>query len=117
MFNADPKSKADLKAGTLYAIVGASSWVYYGQVKEDKALGFFRRRDRNPAASEEILASDVMATVAISFPSIGRALRSGCWKKLGRFPLHKELQKTRFFCSVAGRHADRHSVGGGQAEP
>ena len=43
-----------------------------------------------------MLSSDVMTTVVVAYPSIRRALRSGRWKKLGRFPLHKELQNTRY---------------------
>ena len=96
MFDADPKAKADLTAGTLYAIAGDSAWIYYGQVTPDKAVGFFRRRDRNLAGPEAVLSSDVMTTVVVAYPSIRRALRSGRWKKLGRFPLHKELQTTRY---------------------
>ena len=95
MFDGDPKARADLTAGTLYAIAGKSGWIYYGQVAQDKAIGFFRRRDPNLAEPEAVLSSNVMTTVGVAYPSIGRALRSGRWKKLGRFPLHKELQKIR----------------------
>jgi len=96
MFDADPKARADLRAGTLYAIAGESAWIYYGQVTLDKAIGFFRRREHNLAGPEGVLSSNVMTTVVVAYPSIGQALRSGRWKKLGRFPLHKELQKIRY---------------------
>ena len=46
MFSPNPKARADLKPGILYALVGEGTWLYYGQVTPDKSVGFFRRRDR-----------------------------------------------------------------------
>lgn len=44
MFDGDPKARADLKPGTLYAVTGEDGWIYYGQVAPNKAIGFFRFR-------------------------------------------------------------------------
>lgn len=91
MFGSDPKAREDLKKGTFYAISGEAGWIYYGQITGDKSVGLLRRRDRQIANPDEVLHSPVMAVVAVSYPSIGRALRAGKWKKLGRFPLHQAL--------------------------
>ncbi len=93
MFGADPKARADLKSGTLYAIAGERRWIYYGQVTPHKDVAFFRRRDRDIADATDILASQIMSRVGVNYPSIGRALRSGMWKKLGRFDLDRDLLK------------------------
>ena len=95
MFEGDPKARADLKAGTLYAVSGDDGWVYYGQVSPDKSVGFFRRRDRQIAEIAEILAQPTMSVVKVAYPSITRALRSGLWKKLGRFDLAHDLEGPR----------------------
>jgi hypothetical protein len=90
MFESDPVARADMKAGTLYAIAGDCGWIYYGQVTADKAIAFFLRRDRAIATAEDITSSPVMAMINVAYPSIGRALRAGIWKKLGRYPLSKQ---------------------------
>ncbi len=95
MFEAHPKARADLKQGTLYALLGEQEWVYYGQVTTDKTIGFFRRRDREVAAIEAIVTSPIMSVVSVVYPSITRALRSGRWQKLGRCELVPDLQKGR----------------------
>jgi hypothetical protein len=95
MFEEDPKARSDFKAGTLYAIWGVADWIYYGQVAVDKSVGFFSRRDRKIVASEDVLASPIMSRVGIDFASVGRALRSGAWKKLGKYPLRDELGSHR----------------------
>ncbi|WP_394729572.1 hypothetical protein [Altererythrobacter sp. GH1-8] len=95
MFKADPMARADLKPGTLYALLGEQEWVYYGQVTSDKKVGFFRRRDREVAAVEAIVTSPIMSVVPDVHPSIGRALRSGRWQKLGRCELVPDLQISR----------------------
>lgn len=38
MLEANPKARAELKPGTLYALLGEQEWVYYGQVTTDKAV-------------------------------------------------------------------------------
>ena len=91
MFSINPKAQADLKSGTLYALVGEGGWIYYGQVTPGKSIGFFRRRDRDVAGNETITASPLMAIIAVGYPSITRALRAGLWMKLGRFAVHQDL--------------------------
>jgi len=95
MFESDPKARADLKPGTLYALCGEGEWIYYGQITPDKSVGFFRRRDCEVAAVADILSSPVMAVVSVAHPSITRALRAGRWSKLGRHELARSLQAAR----------------------
>jgi hypothetical protein len=95
MFEGKPKARADLKSGTLYALIGEQSWIYYGQVTSDKSVGFFYRRDRQAADVEAILSSPVMSVVTVGYPSITRALRSGQWQRLGRFALAPDLRGSR----------------------
>jgi hypothetical protein len=91
VFPKDPRARSDFRAGALYAIWGIGDGIYYGQMAADKSVGFFARRDREIAGSAEVLASPIMSRVTVSFPSIGRALRAGVWKKLGKYPLRDEL--------------------------
>ena len=92
MFAGNPKTRADLKPGTLYALVGEGRWLYYGQVTPDKSVGFFRRRDREIADVQAILSSPIMTVVSVGFPSITRAVRAGSWHKLGRYDLVEALR-------------------------
>lgn len=87
MFKGRPTARADLTPGALYAVCGEAGWIYYGQVTPEKNVGFFSRRDREPAAVDLVLAAPIMAVISVGYPSITRALRSGLWKKLGRFPV------------------------------
>ncbi|WP_294334981.1 hypothetical protein [uncultured Sphingomonas sp.] len=98
MFDPKPTARADLKAGTLYAVAGEGDWIYYGQVTPEKAIGFFRQRDKEPSKPIAVLAAPIMAVISVGYPSITRAIRSGRWQKLGRFPV------------VAGLIAPRPSV-------
>jgi len=93
IFDPQPKARADLRPGTLYAAGGEGDWIYYGQVMPDQRIGFLHRRDRSVAAPEAILAAPVMSQVLIARPSIGRALRNGRWCRLGSFPLHAGLER------------------------
>ncbi len=95
MFERNAKARADLSRGILYAVAGEAAWIYYGQVTPGKRIGFFRRRDRVIANVPDILSSAVMAEVGVGHRSIGAALRSGAWRKLGRFDLHDDLFKAR----------------------
>ena len=95
MFEEKPTARADLTAGTLYAITGSGGWIYYGQITPEKSVGFFRRRDRQLAEVDEALASPVMFVTTVGYPSITRALRSGRWKNLGRFSTVSELVALR----------------------
>lgn len=92
MFEKIPKARADLTPGCLYAIADGD-WIYYGQVTVDKSVGFFDRRDRAVAEPEDVLTAAENAVLLIQYPSIGRALRSGSWKKLGRYPLAEAFQQ------------------------
>ena len=87
MFEGQPTARADMAAGTLYAVAGDASWVYYGQVTPEKKIGFFRKRDRELADPATVLDALVMSVVSVAYPSITRAIRAGRWKKLGRFPI------------------------------
>ena len=93
IFEADTKARADMKPGTLYAISGSLGHIYHGQVTTDKSIGFFHRRDSHLPRPEDILSSSIMSVVTVAYPSITRALRSGIWQKLGRFPLADQLMK------------------------
>ena len=95
MLTGDPKARADLKAGTLYAVMGDGGWIYYGQVTPEKLVGFFRRRDRDVADALTVLCSPVMAVVAVAYPSVTRALRDGQWMKLGRYELVEALRNPK----------------------
>ncbi|WP_082023123.1 hypothetical protein [Leisingera sp. ANG-S5] len=92
MFESNPKARADLKSGTLYALLGEGGWIYYGQITDEKSVGFFLRRDREVAKVPDILASPVMAVVTVVYPSITRVLRAGHWGKLGRYELAGALK-------------------------
>ena len=91
MFPIVPKARADLTKGTLYAIAGEAGWIYYGHVTPAKRIAFFRRRDREVSDPREVIATQVMSQVIVAYPSIGRAVRSGAWSKLGRFQLRPDL--------------------------
>lgn len=91
MFELKPTARADMTAGALYAVTGEGGWIYYGQVTPEKKVGFFRRRDRQPAAPTSVLTEPIMIVSSVGYPSITRALREGCWVKLGRFALADEL--------------------------
>ena len=96
-FPQEPKARADVKTGTLYAISGVSNWIYYGQKSDDRTIGFFRRRDRQVANSADILSSPIMSRLLIFYDSVGRAFRSGAWKKLGRYATCTELRESHPF--------------------
>jgi hypothetical protein len=95
MFEEQPIARADLSPGTLYAIAGEGGWIYYGQVTSEKKVGFFRRRDRERAGVDVVLAAPIMSVITVAYPSITRGLRVGLWKKLGRFPIVDELVEPR----------------------
>lgn len=84
MFETAPTARADLKAGTVYAVTGENGWLYYAQVTPSKDLAFFRFRSRDLAAVDAPLGCPAMSTITVAGPSITRALRAGAWKHLGR---------------------------------
>nr|WP_231377706.1 hypothetical protein [Sphingobium sp. JAI105] len=75
----------------MYSVAGEGGWLYYGQVTSEKKLGFFRRRDRDLTQPEVVLAEPIMFVITVAYPSITRALRSGRWKKLGRYAIAEGL--------------------------
>jgi len=89
-FPSAPRARADLKPGSLYAIDGGDSFVYYGQVAANKQVGFFRFRNQSVSATEA-LSAKIMSRFGVSYPSIGLALRAGVWVSLGRYELRIEL--------------------------
>jgi len=89
-FPPSSKARADLKPGTLYAIDGDDSYIYYGQVAPNKQIGFFRFRSREVLV-QEALAAPLMSRFVVIHPSIGKALRVGKWLNLGRQELRPEL--------------------------
>jgi hypothetical protein len=95
VFEANSTARADLTAGTLYALIGDGGWVYYGQVTPDKKVGFFRRRDREAIEPRKVIVEPVMTVVSVAYPSITRALRNGRWTKLGRLAVADELVAPR----------------------
>jgi len=95
MFEPSPKARAVLSPGMVYAVAGPEGWLYFGQVTSDKRIGFFRYRTRTLDAWAEVLSKPVMAEVNVSYSSIGRALRSGAWKRLQSASLHLELRHPR----------------------
>jgi hypothetical protein len=89
-FLADPRSRASQKPGTVYAIDGGDDFIYYGQVTPYSLIGFFRFRSKEISVADA-MASEIMSNFAVIKPSIGEALRSGKWMKLGNYPLRNEL--------------------------
>ena len=87
MFEPKVKARSDLKSGTLYAVTGEQGWLYYGQVTPERNIGFLRHRTRDLDLPEVVLGHPLMTVITVNYPSIGRALRAGLWKKLGCFPL------------------------------
>ena len=79
-----------MKAGTLYAIDGGDSFIYYGQVAPNAQLGFFRFRSQVVSIAEA-LSARIMSRFAVLRASVGEALRSGAWLHLGRHELRSEL--------------------------
>jgi hypothetical protein len=92
MFGTDPKARGDLSPGTLYAVACADGRsIFYGQVCRDKTFGFFRVRHSQLSDTGDVITTPVMSRFGVSYPSVGAALRSGAWKKLGRTKLADEL--------------------------
>ncbi|MEN3976462.1 hypothetical protein [Emcibacter sp. SYSU 3D8] len=95
MFTNEANARADMKQGTVYALIGENSWIYYGQVTADKSVGFFHRRDRKVGDIQSILSASVMCVIPVAYPSITRALRAGTWCKIGRYDLAEALRLPR----------------------
>lgn len=95
MFDEAPKARADMIGGSVYALSGEDGWLYYGQVTPDKRVGFFRVRTNQITDIAEVLAAPVMTVLSVGIPSITSALRSGRWKKLGRYSVVPALVEPR----------------------
>ncbi|MCQ9377664.1 hypothetical protein [Methyloversatilis sp. XJ19-49] len=91
-FEAAPRARAKLDSGTLYAIDGGDSFIYFGQVAANRQLGFFRYRSHE-ASANEALAAPLMSRFGVLLPSIGIALREGKWLHLGHHELRPELSE------------------------
>ncbi len=84
-----------MTSGALYAVSGEGGWIYYGQVTPDKRIGFFRFRRREIAEVSHVLAAPAMTVITVGVQSITSALRSGRWKKLGRFAIASAIVEPR----------------------
>ena len=69
MFQAKPIARADTTTEALYAVSSEAGWIYHGQVRPEKKIGFFRRRDRQPAPADEVLAVPVMTVITVTYLS------------------------------------------------
>lgn len=92
MFGEAPSACADLRPGTLYAVAGTEQTAFYGQVCADQSFVFFRARDKELSDFEPSASTPVMSRFSVNQPSIGRALRAGIWKKVGKAKLADDLR-------------------------
>lgn len=95
MFEPDAKARAVMAAGTVYAVVGGDGRIYFGQVTPTKRVGFLRLRSDKLESLDRILSSPVMSEVTVHYASIGDALRTGVWKRVGKAALHSDLNVPR----------------------
>lgn len=79
----------------VYAVSGQDGWIYWAQVKSELEIGFFRYRSKCRSEAEVVLRHEIMVELTLSIPSIGRALRSGAWKKIGVHPIGQSLAEQR----------------------
>lgn len=94
-FEPDPKARGSTRPGMVYAVSGSEGWIYWAQVKSELEVGFFGYRSRELADTEIALEAEIVLELTVGHPSIGRALRSGKWKKLGLFPIGQSLATNR----------------------
>jgi hypothetical protein len=92
-FPPSPNARASLRSGTVYAIDGGDSYIYYGQIAPNKSVGFFKYRSKQLSLAEEVLSSEIMSRFGVGYQSIGQALRAGTWLKIGIYPLRKKLEE------------------------
>jgi len=104
-FEPDPKARGSTRPGTVYAVSGSENWIYWAQVKSEFEIGFFDYRSKDHANTNNALKSEVILELTVNIPSIGRALRSGVWKKLGVFPIGQSLAINR--PRIHWSHVDR----------
>lgn len=108
-FEPDPKARGSTRPGTVYAVSGPKAWIYWAQVKSDLEIGFFNYRSKDLANTINALKSDVILELTVNIPSIGRALRSGVWKKLNVLPIGPSLaiNRPRIHWSAVDREMGR----------
>ncbi len=97
----------------VYAVSGQDGWIYWAQVKSELEIGFFRYRSKGHSEAEVVLTHEIMVELTLSIPSIGRALRSGAWKKIGVHPIGESLaeQRKKVHWSEGDDFATVHSLG------
>ena len=83
-------ARASFVSGTVYA-VAVDDFIFYAQVAANESFGFFNFRSEYLLSIEEVVNFPIMSRFGISHPSVGRALREGYWKKLGKMVLIPEL--------------------------
>ena len=86
-FFPDPKARASMIPGTLYAVDGGDGQIYFGQVTPTQWIGFFRHRSIEIGDLDVVVSSPVMCRFGVAHRSIGQAVRLGKWRKLGNFPM------------------------------
>ena len=96
-FQAGANVRASFAAGALYAVDSGEGWVYYAQVAPTRDFGFFRFRSRTTSESAAALASGLMCRIGVDYRSVGEALRTGKWLKLGKTGLHPELRRPNVY--------------------
>jgi len=94
MFKLDPKARANFSPGTVYAI-SVDGKIYYGQISNHTPIGFFKLRTIELLEFEDVLNYPVMSQFIIERPSVGRALRKGVWKNIGKGQIHEDLKQPR----------------------
>jgi hypothetical protein len=94
-FGPDPKARGSLRSGTVYAVSGLDGWIYWAQVKSELEIGFFGHRSRDPTDTSKALESEIVLELTVGHPSIGKAVRSGIWKKIGVFRIGPSLAVNR----------------------
>lgn len=92
-FPKDPKARASFSQGTIYA-VSVDDFIFYCQVAVNQSLGFFKVRSNELLDINDVLSYPIMSRFGISRPSLGRALKEGHWKKLGKGKLNVELSQS-----------------------
>src|SRR4028119_511279 len=82
-----PKARASVRPGTVYAMDGGDSYIYYGQIAADESIGFFKYRSKHLSSMEDVFGSSFMSCFHVIPYSIGEALRTGKWLRLGFYAL------------------------------
>lgn len=97
MFGENLSARASQSAGTLYAVAGPCGSIFYGQMCADGSIAFFKCRESQLSAFKPVNSTPVMSRISVSSPSLGRAVRSGIWKVIGKAGLRDELLEPSIF--------------------